>query len=193
MAVAVAGPHLSKGRLCSQGGLGGLLLAGGSGGVPLVQPRSAGQARAPGLTTAMVPCSWLAMRCGLCTGGRVSQGAAGCRPPPLLPETSRRSNGAQWSLPSRGPARDRRGRACLVEGSGLRVPRPHHIWGPRLREVGARGGFSHWRRPVPQLFCGRRSSGRWLGPPGRRAPRSCSARPPGLRCPHSLLSPWART
>ena len=37
-------------------------------------PRSAGQAWDPGRTTAMVPCSWLEMRWGLCEDGWVSLG-----------------------------------------------------------------------------------------------------------------------
>lgn len=63
-----AGPHLSRGRLCSPDGLGGLLLGGGSGDVPLTEPRLTEQARDPGRTTAMVPCSWLEMCWELCTG-----------------------------------------------------------------------------------------------------------------------------
>lgn len=50
------------------GGLGGLLPVSGSAGVPLVEPRSAEHAWDPGRTTAMVPCSWLEIRWGLCAG-----------------------------------------------------------------------------------------------------------------------------
>lgn len=44
----------------------------------MVGPRSAGQAWDPGRTTAMVPCSWLEMRWGLCEDGWVSLGRGMC-------------------------------------------------------------------------------------------------------------------
>lgn len=79
-----AGAHLSRGRLCSPGELGGLFLVGGSGGVPLVEPWSAEQAWDPGRTTAMVPCSWLEMRWGFCMGSAGQPGWARLLPSALF-------------------------------------------------------------------------------------------------------------
>jgi hypothetical protein len=59
-------PHLSRGRLCSYVGVGGLLLVDSGGGVPLVEPQSTGQVRDPGRTTATVACNWLEILWGLC-------------------------------------------------------------------------------------------------------------------------------
>lgn len=110
-----------------------------------MEPRSAEQARAPGRTTAMVPCSWLEMRWGLCTGRAGEPGRGPLLPSALaLRETLGRSPARSepclhpCHMWLGGPSQHKGqtcdvGRGCLEERSGLGVPLPHHVWGPRLR------------------------------------------------------------
>lgn len=108
---------------------------------------------------------------------------------PLRASPPLTSSGAQWSLPSRGPARDRTGWACPVEGSGLRVPSPSPYLGPEALVGWRPGRFWPLETSCTPTFLWEESSGRRLGPQDRGS-WSCSARPPGLRPPRGLFSPW---
>lgn len=111
---------------------------------------------------------------------------------PLRASPPPTSSGAQWSLPSRGPARDRTGCACLVEGSGLRVPSPSPYLGPEALVGWRPGRFWPLETSCTPTFLWEESSGRRLGPQDRGSSvlQRPAPRPPSS--PRPLL-PVART
>lgn len=165
-----AGPHLSRGRLCPQGGLGGLLLGGGSGGVPLAEPRLAEQARDPGRNTAMVPCSWLEMCWGLCTGwtGQPRWGSAWTSALSLCdPFTSTQVPRGSGALLGGSTGTCPMGwLGCLAQSRATSLP------SRAACERGVRLG------PLPSPCPGPGARAGW--PPGRFWPRETSCTPPAF-------------
>lgn len=105
-----------------------------------MEPRSAEQARAPGRTTAMVPCSWLEMCWGLCTGQAGEPGGTSCCPRPVLsgrPQAGHPPALSLASTTSHPPAQRMHmsyvGRGCLLERSGFGGPLPSPCLGPEAQ------------------------------------------------------------